>query len=343
MEQTVRGLMPIIEHYLDIRRYDSALSHIREGLAEQPTNARLHYLAGRAYYGLDRYPEASASLREAFQYGHPGADIHYLLGLVHTEQKNWLKAERSFLDALGEAPHSPRILAAYGALLIKMGHRGRGLVILNEARRIDPNETEVLRHELYYNIARNHDNGQMMSLEKYIQNADDACGKLLQMGMHAYYRRDYKRAKEHFREAYLMEPTNEQLLNNLRHLEYKTNPLLFPIRLADKIGGMPFFWFWAAVLLLAIAPYSKQTLLWGGISAAILCIYLYFAKIAALAHQEALNAGSPYLGALFRSPYLLKLGLLLLAVLLIPVPILAMAAFVASRWIPHQLLKKRSL
>lgn len=315
-----RNLIPMIEHYLDMRRYEQARALVHEGLADNPESARLHYLAGRVDYCLDEYEQAEEHLRLAFQYGYPTIDIHYMFGLIYAEKEQWALAERAFLTALEENPNHARLHAAYGALLIQTGEWKHGLRMLNRAERLDPNDPEVLRHRLYYDIARNDNNSNMITLEKYLKSEGDQTASQAQMGITEYYRGNYRAAREHFRQAYLSDPANKAMLNNVRLLEFQANPFLFPINWSDKIGGLPFLWFWVTLIVLILSPFDKKFLGWGIIGFAILGIYIYLAKSFVLIHQEALDSGLTYWRAVLKSNVKRKIiadGILLFCILLL--------------------------
>ncbi|MCD1257323.1 tetratricopeptide repeat protein [Paenibacillus athensensis] len=323
MTLTQTNRIPAIEHYLHIKRYPRALELIDQGLAEQPQHAELHFLAARAYYCLDEWEEAETHLQEAFKLGYPPTEIHYLSGHMYTESGQWSKAERAFLDGLHLSPNNPRLHAAYGALLIQTGHRPQGLALIRQAERLDPEDPEVLRHRLYGEIARNHNQTKLLTLHKYMQNSTDQSNALIQMGLTAHFSGDHRTAKEHFRDAYAMNPTNSRMLDNLRLLEYRANPLLFPLSLSDKIGGIPFLWLTLACCLLILHPFYPKVAYGGLIGAAALALYLYLAKAAVLIHQDARDSSLPYWQGCLRSPVILRVlsdFLLLIAVLLIYIP-----------------------
>ncbi|BBI30886.1 tetratricopeptide repeat protein [Cohnella abietis] len=320
MELQQRKLLPMIEHYLDIKRYDQAKVLVHEGLAESPEDAHLHFLAGRVYYLLDEYDQAEEHLRFAFRYGYDFVAVQYMFGHIYLEKEQWALSECAYLAALEKSPNNARLHAAYGALLIQTGEWKQGLHMLNQAEKLDPNDSEVLRHRLYYDIAGNHNNSNMITLEKYMRFEDDQTASLSQMGITEYYRGNYRAAREHFRQAYLSNPADKSLLRNVRLLENQANPLLFPISWSDKIGGMPFLWFWVTLLVLFLYPYNDNFLGWGITGFIFLGVYIYLAKSLVLIHQEALDSGLSYWKALLNSNVKRKIaadGILLLGVMLI--------------------------
>jgi|GEM_PF-3290032 len=315
--------IPAIEHYLDIKRYPKALELVHQGLAEQPQEAQLHYLAGRIHYCLDQWAEAEAHLQQAFKLGYSPTEVHYLFGHIYTESGQWSQAERACLAGLDLSPNNPRLHAAYGALLIQTGHRQQGLALIRQAERLDPEDPEVLRHRLYWDIAENHNNTKLLTLEKYMQNSPDQSSALIQMGLTAHFSGDHKTAKAHFRDAFAMNPTNPRLLDNLRLLEYRANPLLFPLSLSDKIGGIPFLWWAIACCLLLLHPFYAKAAYVGIAGVIALGLYLYLAKAAVLIHQDARDSALPYWQGCMKSPVILRVFsdvLLLIAILFIFVP-----------------------
>lgn len=338
-----KQLIPMIDHYLDIKRYQQALDLIYEGLAEQPENSYLHYQAARALYHLDEYRQAEEHLHSAFKFGYSPVEIHYLLGHIYSDQENWQLSERAYISALHVSPNNARVMASYGALLMKVGQWKHGREVMNEAQRLSPNDPEVLRHHIYYDIARNHNNSRIMHLEKYINRADNQVSALLQLGINDYYKGNYKSAKEHFREAYVKNPTDKNLLNNVRLLEYKANPLLFPITISDKIGGMPFLWFWVVILLLSVYPFQESSMNYGIIGVIVLSAYIYLARIIVNLHQDALDSNDTYAWAFIKSPIFIRLIGIIVAVsalFIFHIPGVPIVTIIGSRLIANYVEKK---
>lgn len=294
MELSQRNLIPMIEHYLDIQRFEQAKALVHEGLAENPESAELHYLAGRVQYYLDEYEQAEEHLQLAFKYGYSIVNVQYILGHIYAEKEQWVQAELAYLAALEEDPNNARLHASYGALLIRTGEREHGLRMLNEAEKLDPNDPVVLRHRLYYDIARNDNKHNMITLEKYMKLEDNQTAKLTQLGFSEYFKGNYRTAREHMRQAYLANPANRTSLSNVRFLEYEANPLLYPIKWSDRIGGLPFIWFWITMLVFLLYPYNEQFLSWGIISVILISIYIYLANSLVIIHQRVLDSGLPY-------------------------------------------------
>ena len=74
------------------KRFDEAISYLRQRIALDPKNDEAYYYIGLSYKELKRYPEALDSLRVAAQLGPDKADRHFWLGIMYAQ-----------LDSMGQA------------------------------------------------------------------------------------------------------------------------------------------------------------------------------------------------------------------------------------------------
>ncbi|EFM09956.1 TPR repeat-containing protein [Paenibacillus curdlanolyticus YK9] len=346
MDHSQQNVHHLIDHYMSISHYRRASELIYLALAEDPLDAHLHYQAALAYFHLNEHETSRTHLQQAYQSGYPPIDVHYLLGIIYASEKQWSLAEECYLAALAIHSNAVNVLASYASLLIKVGQRERGLELLAEARRIDPNNTNVLKHSLYYDIARNHDHSKMMHLEKLVTHQDDESALLVELGIKEFYSGNYKLARSHFREAYIKNPTNESLLRNVRIAERKANALLFPYHLADRIGGMPFLWFWITVAVLGSYPFVSPSVHWPFYAAIGFMLYLIFANVVVQVYYEAKDTNRSFLKTMFGSPTSIRV-LGLLAGILFSIatlnPLVGLIFIFGSRLIANKMTKRRSL
>jgi tetratricopeptide (TPR) repeat protein len=346
METENLGNYGMIDHYIQIARYEKAIELINQGLSQNPENAYLQYKLGFVHYLQKRYVEAETNLQLAYTYGYNPEQVQVILGNVYTELEKWHEAEACYLEALRMDPMDASTHAYYAELLIKVGKRERGLELLKEAERLSPNHPEVIRYRLYEQIAGNNDNGQMIMLEKYLNHENNQVNGLLQLGFSEYYRGNYQLAKEHFREAFLLNPTNLSILNNLRLAEWKTNPLIFPLAMSDKIGGLPFVLLYIIIIMQCVGlidPQSFIHLIWILIG---VFIYVIFAKSLVNIIQNAKDTNAGFWKSMFTSSligvWLLPIGLAFFVSFVLDIPHLSLIVLLGSRFLYYGIKKWRN-
>jgi tetratricopeptide (TPR) repeat protein len=347
MENEIFRNNRLIEHYIQISRYDKAIELLNQGLSQNPHDAFYHYKFGLVYYLKREYVKAENHLQSAFTYGYNSEEVQALLGKVFTELEEWIEAEACFLEALRINPMDPNINTCYADLLMKVGKRERGLELLKEAERLNPNHPEVIRYRLYEQIAKNNNNGQMIMLEKYLNNESSQVNGLLQLGFSEYYRGNYRLAKEHFREAFLQDPTNPIILNNLRLAEWNSNPLIIPLALTDKIGGLPFALLYVIIILQFVGLIDSQSftyLIWILIG---VLVYVIFAKSLVNITQKARDSNEGFWKAIIKSPHihalLISISLALFVFYVLHLPELIVIFMLGNRFIYFGIKKWRKL
>ncbi|MWC29292.1 tetratricopeptide repeat protein [Paenibacillus sp. MMS18-CY102] len=335
MRNAEQTLHPLIDHYMNISRHDKAAELIRQALADDPLNDRLHYQAAVACYHLDQYPKARKHLQQAYQSGFPPVQVHHLEGMMYADEEQWSLAEDHYLAALHTHPHAASVLASYASLLIRLGHREQGLEMLAEARRIDPGNIQVIKHSLYYEVARNLEQKQMINLEQLVKHENNKSALSVELGIKEYYSGNYKLAKKHFREAYISNPTNSQLLKNVQIVERKTNIFLLPHHLSERIGGLPFLWFWITAILLTAYPFASTAIRWPLYAVGGLIAYLFTANYAVRIYYNAKDTNTSFFKQLFSLTSLLVLAVLLAGIFLslfMLNPLFAIAGFFGARY-----------
>lgn len=335
----------LIQHYLELHRYEQALELVNEALSVEPENGELHIQAAFSLYHLEEYQKAEEHAKHAFQNGYPSHQIYYLLGHIYRDQEKWQDAEHAYLEALSETPNDASILSSYSSLLLRLGEWEKGIHLMEVATALDPNDPTVLHHHLYLGIARNNNHSRMMHLEKYIQHEDNHTNTLLHLGSHEFYNANYRAAKKLFQEAFIKNPTDHRLMLFLRELEFMTNPIMFPIMLSHKIGGLPFFAFWLALISLCFYPTTPQIAIWSMFSFFAILVYAFIASHIVNLHQTVLDSPDPYVKALFSPDRIISfIGITLacLTLYLTHHPFLAIGLYLCTKVIWKRWKKKRS-
>lgn len=271
------NLIQTIEHYFIIDKYDRVIELGREALEENYRDRKLWYMLGYSNYQLEHYAEAEEQLIEAMNLGFDKEIVFYMLGHLYMDTKRWKESEDAFLETLRINPNNAEAHAGYAKLMRKTGHRKKSKELLKKAIELDPMNGYVLRLYFQMEVVNNKDHSERFQvLEKYLESGDSEISKHIQLGLHASFRGKMKEAREHYREAYLLNPENKELLEILEDMEVNAHPLLAPNRLMGRIGGPVGFWLLFMVLISIFALLKQyQLVIWFGTFYFIFCIYTW--------------------------------------------------------------------
>ncbi|WP_371378727.1 tetratricopeptide repeat protein [Sporomusa aerivorans] len=240
------------QHYYAMGRYEKALAKFDQLLSIHPNDNDVLYMRANSLFGLNRYDEAVDCCSQALANGFFAADCHYLLGKIFMETNRYVEAEEHFLEALRDNPERADIMATYGYLMLKTGHDKKARRLIENALSIDPSDEVVLQYHFYYHLAKNQRDDQVEALRRYLQTSDSEVRKLIQMGVMEYSSGNYKAARENFRQAYLLDPTDEHILSILKDLERSSSIFYFPQRMIERIGGPAVLWIGMVVFFLIL-------------------------------------------------------------------------------------------
>ncbi|WP_077212167.1 tetratricopeptide repeat protein [Bacillus dakarensis] len=234
--------METIEYYFQIQRYEHTIKLIKEAMNEQIENGRLWYMLGFSHYQLNDYDVAEEQLIESMRLGMNRAVVFPILGHLYLETERFQKAEEAFLETLRLNPTDVRTHASYAFLMAKAGQRKKAKALIYKALELDPEDAHVLRYYLRLEGLTSKGKQQMTALEQYMNSSDSELAKLIQLGVLASLQDRVAEAKEHFRQAFLLNPEDKKLLAILEEMDIQNHPLSAPNRLIMKFGGPLVFW-----------------------------------------------------------------------------------------------------
>jgi len=232
----------VIEHYFYIQKYPQVIELINEVLQDHIENSWPWYMLGYSNYAINKYNEAEEQLYEAMRLGFNAEIVFHVLGHIYMATERWQEAEEAFLEALRINPNDAETHAAYAVLMKQTGHRKKSTLLINKALELDPENSYVLRRNFILEGIHGNKEQQILALEQYMNSADSELAKLLHLGINASFRHNEKEAKEYFRQAYLLNPEDQDLLSILEDMEITTHPLLAPNRFIERIGGPATMW-----------------------------------------------------------------------------------------------------
>lgn len=251
-----------IQHYFNIDKFDRVVELAKDALQEHNQNEMLWFMLGYSNFQLDNYFEAEEQLIESMNLGYDKEVVFRVLGHTYMEMGQLKEAEDVFLETLRLNPNNAEAHASYAYLMKKTGHRKKAKQLLKKAMELDPSNSYVLR--MYYQMEvmnSNDDLERIQVLEKYMQSGDSEISKHIQLGVTAIFRGKMKEARTHFRQAYLLNPENKELLEALEAMEIAAHPLLAPNRLIDRFGGPAVFWILYVAIIFILQLFKLHQLL----------------------------------------------------------------------------------
>ncbi|UED68156.1 MULTISPECIES: tetratricopeptide repeat protein [Brevibacillus] len=237
-------------HYYNMNRYQQAKEHLEKALAEDPNDTDALFWMSYSEYCLKNYEEAHRLCRDIIQKGMMTENVYELLGVILLAEKKWYEAEQAFLQAISLNPVEADVIANYAYLMIETGHLKKAKMLLAEAKRIDSMNSLVLHCQFYLDLIHNRKKQQQESLMAYIQIADDERSKLQTIGEAAYFRGDYRIAKENLIQAFLLDPNNSRVKELLDSIDRVTHIVFLPNRIVKKLGGTLVAWVLSLALIL---------------------------------------------------------------------------------------------
>lgn len=268
------------QHYISIGRYEQAEDKLLSLLSEDPNNALLLYYMAWCQFGKEDYSEVVEYCQQALQNGYAAEECNYLFGKLYMEIKQYKKAEEHYLEALRENPLNADALASYALLMLKTGHNDKASRLIDEALKIEPDNELALRNKYYVRLAHNKREEYYDLLERILIQSDSEVKKHISVGLAELAEKKYKSARENFRQAFLLEPTNLDLLDILKDLDKQTHYIYMPMRLIGKLGGPAVIWIAAMVLITgSFALGLNQLGSIFAISYVSLCVYTWIAPL----------------------------------------------------------------
>lgn len=268
----------LAEHYVEIKHYDRAIESIKIGLSNQPHHPRLHFLWGVVCYNLMRYEEAFNHLEEAAAYGYPLELVYEFQGYALMDAEEWQRAEYCFLQSLSINPENAEVHAYYAGLMLRLGYWDKGIQLMEEAVRLNPESTEVLRYQHYLELAKQ-EKREHITLQTLISNADNEFQTLCHLGFKEYYEGHFSKARQHFVRAFEMDPKNSYVLHMVKETSYLDHTLFKPLAWVRRLGGYIFILLYFTVVYFLAKSFYPKSIMWIDISFAAFFFYVIIAHI----------------------------------------------------------------
>lgn len=241
-------------HYLfSVERYEDAEKSIQNVLRYNPMHAEALYLMAILQFSRDNYSEARELCREALRYGVNKENAYDFIANTYEKENKLEEAEEAYLAGLREAPLSADLHAEYGRLMMKTGFRDKARALIDKAVELDSTNQRVITIMLDYHLAEDNKGKQIEAIQNLMEYGDDEIKKLVKLAMFHEFNGEEKQAREHAVQAYLMDPTNKNLLAFVQRYDILLHPLFLPRRLIEKLGGGAVVFLGVLVILLLLA------------------------------------------------------------------------------------------
>lgn len=261
--------------YYDMKRYDQAEKLLMEILSYDPEDSFVLYLRANCCYMLDKYDESEKICGDLLT-TYLAEDAFRLMGKIARETKHHKKSEEYLLKALELDPQNAETLAEYGYLLLLCGYFKKADEVMKEAVRIDPEDSIVLHYKYYFEHAIGGKRKENEAIGQYVNYSSDEVQNLMKIGLTEYKHKCFKDAREHFRQAFILEPTNDYILEMLEELNQINHFVFFPNRLFSRIHPVVRFVMVpiATVIILVLLSMLDQTIAAIYIIGFYVCIFL---------------------------------------------------------------------
>lgn len=227
---------------ISMRRFDQALDGINSLLQGDPGNKEALFLMAFCYFYTEKLQDAYEICKDLISEGIHTEECNHILAQIYQEKKEYIFAEEHYLEALRLNPQNASILADYGDLMFTTGHESKAFNLVDEALRIDPYNNRALDFYLKYNLSKNDKLANVDTLRRIMDSSNDEFSKLVKIGISQAVSGNYRQARETFRQAYIMDPTNTEFLSILNEQNINSFWYFVPIQIVDKIGGPKVLW-----------------------------------------------------------------------------------------------------
>lgn len=231
-----------VKYLFSINKFEEAEKHILNILKVNPTRPEALYGMGVVQGTRQNYEKARSFAQQAMINGHDEAVCHYFMGLTYDEEEKYPEAEQEYLEGLRHDPEDVDLHAEYASLMLRTGFREKGLALLDKAIEMDPLNGNVYEVLIQHGMASADQEKQRNAITSLMESGQSEVLKLMYLGNHHVYRKEYKEAKEYFVQAFLMNPTNKELREVVEVYDEFTHPLFWPTRLFEKLGGPAIVW-----------------------------------------------------------------------------------------------------
>lgn len=258
-EDTQRALNEI-KLYISMGKYQQSIAILKDQLSINPNSSIMLYLMAFCLHNVEQNEEAIKYCKSCLENGLI-EDCHSLLGDIYKDLSQFEKAEEHYIECLRINPQNASALSSYGMLMLKNGNHKKAFELLKEAKKIAPEDEIVLRDIFMFHIEKGNKKTQLNALQRYLNVANSEFDKLIYIGTYNITNGKHYLARENFRQAFMINPTNKHLLELLDEVNMTCHWFFFPVRLLQKFGSPSFLLLGFAIfIVLGLTPINPKLL-----------------------------------------------------------------------------------
>lgn len=251
----------VIAHYFSIGRFEAAAPLIEKCLRQNPQNATAFYQMAVVEFSRGHFQESRELCREALRFGYDETTGYHFIGSAYQHEGKFTEAEEAYLAGLEKNPLDGDLIASYGGLMLEAGHDKKAFALLERARELEPNSEKVNQLLLDFYFAKGDKSMQLEYIRNVMETSADEVQNLTNMAMFHVLKGDLKEARECYRQAFLLNPEDRNILALLEYYDTVSHPLFAPHRLMGKIGGPAVAWLGFIVISILLVELNLPTLL----------------------------------------------------------------------------------
>ena len=235
---------------MQIDKYEKALVEINKLLSKKPNKAYYLYLRANCLNGIGRYNEALSEIKNALKEGYSIVYGNSLMGIIYWNMEYYYDAKKCFEEILRHNSNNAEALARFGYMQYKLDSRAECGQIMEDAFKLEPNNPTVLHVIFNYYHDKKEKEKLKEILEKYLESGKNEFNKLLMLGDYEMSMKRYKKAKEYYKQAFLLNPTKKYAHTKITLIDLKYCTLGLPINKIFKIIRYLFFGITIAMFIL---------------------------------------------------------------------------------------------
>jgi Tfp pilus assembly protein PilF len=273
----------VIAHYFNLGRYEAAAPIIEKVIRQNPEDSTALFQMAVVEMSRNHFSEARETCREALRFGYDEITAYHFIGSTYQHEGKLTEAEEAFLTALEKDPLNGELIASYGRLMLQAGHDQKALALLEQAREIEPYSERVNQFLLDFYFAKSDLKMQQEYISNVLETSADEVQNLTNMAMFHVLKGEVKEARECYRQAFLLNPEDENILTLLQYYDSLIHPLFAPQRFMEKVGGPAVVWI--AFMVISFALKSLDLYIPLFIFAVIYILYVIYTWITPLIYK----------------------------------------------------------
>ena len=228
--------LALAEHYVEIGQPSRALELLDRADGEALESLEFWRLRALAHHYLEQWEATMTVALQGLARDPHNVPLLFLAADAEAEMDHLAEAERTILAALALDAEHPGLLCAYARIVARGGQLDKAERLVDEASRIDPEDTEVLRTRTLLALLRGHDREATRYSEELLKvNPDDMGGHRLR-GAALLQRGQVHEGRRSLETAVRDDPMDLELAHTVRSARIATHPLMWPVLPIQRLG-----------------------------------------------------------------------------------------------------------